>query len=172
MRWGSLSKPMGQAAIWKHEPMILTYVAEIETDSFVLTPHDRAGEWDNLVMITPTDADRALVDPSDVATAFERAAVVLRTRISESGYVGPATLYVWHDAQAAQLRHCISSLGPAQLPFGATYETTTDLVPIVAAALAGSKAIELVAIDRDRRYDDEVGDVEGLVVGVISVGTF
>ncbi|MGW1741771.1 hypothetical protein ACWCPQ_23545 [Nocardia sp. NPDC001965] len=112
--------------------MLLTWIREVADEPLLIDPTARDAEARENTWSLSTSADeRGSLSVHDVVAAFEECASVLRERIRSLGYEGPATFYVWHDAQAGQLRCSTTSLPPDQLPFRAPVDADVTLAVIV-----------------------------------------
>ncbi|WP_314246140.1 hypothetical protein [Streptomyces sp. DSM 40907] len=102
-----------------------------------LNPADRRVEVEtNTWLLSTGEEGRASLSVTEVVAAFHRAAAAIRGRVHAMGHRGVATFYVWHDAQAGQLRCSTGSVPPEALPFGSLYAASDDLDAIVAEFLA------------------------------------
>ncbi|MFF6785941.1 hypothetical protein [Streptomyces sp. NPDC012510] len=118
--------------------MLLTWIAEIADEPLLLEPtHQTAEQRTNTWCLSTDPEDRSRLSVPEVAAAFERTATAIRARIHDLGFPGPATFYVWYDAQAGQLRCSTGSVGPGELPFAGSHLPVHDLRPIVEAFLDG-----------------------------------
>ncbi|MFD5415689.1 hypothetical protein [Streptomyces nojiriensis] len=90
----------------------------------------------NTWLLSTDEAGRASSSVTEVVAAFHRTAAAIRGRVRGMGHRGAATFYVWHDAQAGQLRCSTGSVPPEALPFGGPYTASDDLDAIVAEYLA------------------------------------
>lgn len=120
--------------------MLLTYIAEIADEPFVLDPHDldaetRTNTWS---LYAPAD-ERAMLSADQVMAAFEATATKVGNRALGLGPATVGTFYVWHDLQAGQLRCSTSSRPNHALPFRGPYTTTSALEPIISAFLEDPK---------------------------------
>jgi len=109
--------------------VLLDFIAELAGEEYLLAPADpRAQARQNTWHLGVEPERRAEVTTGQAVAAFEAVASALGERLRPAG---PATFYVWHDEQAGALKSSLSSLGPGELLFGAAYEPTGDLTPIV-----------------------------------------
>ncbi|MBU3062326.1 hypothetical protein KO481_12415 [Nocardia sp. NEAU-G5] len=112
--------------------MLLTWIREVADEPLLIDPTAGDAEVrENTWSLSTSVDERGSLSVHDVVAAFEECASVLRERIRSLGYEGPATFYVWHDAQAGQLRCSTTSLPPDQLPFRAPVEAAVSLAVIV-----------------------------------------
>lgn len=111
--------------------VLLKEIRAIAGEAVVFSPQDRAAEDANTSWFGAPPHERMGMSADEVVAAFEEAADALRDKVAAIGHPGPATFYVWHDGLAGQLRCSISSAGHDELPFGDTYQVTTDLHAIV-----------------------------------------
>ena len=109
--------------------MLLTWIAEIAEEPFVLDPTGPIRQAQANTWSLRTDPDEETLTVDQVVTAFERTAETLRFRVCGDGL--QATFYVWHDEQAGQLCCSLSSQGPDALPFSGTYTGADTLDSIV-----------------------------------------
>jgi hypothetical protein len=116
--------------------MLLTFMAE---EPLVLDPDDQLAESRNNTWSLGADVEERLaLTVEQVAAAFEQTAEALRERVRALASCSAATFYVWHDAQAGQLRCSTTSLPPQALPFSGAYVTTETIEPIIASFLSDS----------------------------------
>jgi hypothetical protein len=127
--------------------VLLTWIAELADEPLLLDRADSAAEARaNTWSLGADPEDRAAVTAEQVVLAFEEVTAAFSARIA-------ATYYVWHDVQAGALKCSASSLAPDALPFGAAYQTTGELAPIVEAFLA-DRTPGSVAMSELRELDD------------------
>lgn len=110
-------------------PPLEELLHELRQSPLVLHEQVGSGANDNLWSLTILDADR------DQLAAFLHAARLVRTA-QAAEMAGPAVFYVWHDAQAGQLRFSVARGTPRVLPFAALVEPARDVLEIVDAFLA------------------------------------
>lgn len=112
--------------------MLLTWIREVADEPLLVDPNASDAEArENTWSLSTSVDERRSLSVHEVVAAFEECALVLSERIRSLGYEGPATFYVWHDAQAGQLRCSTTSLPPDQLPFRAPVEADVSLAVIV-----------------------------------------
>ncbi|MFC9459992.1 hypothetical protein [Streptomyces sp. NPDC056983] len=156
--------------------MLLTWIAEVADEPLMLEPDDRQVEWEtNTWQLGAQGEDRMSLTVPEVVAAFERTAATLRSRIRELGFHGVATFYVWHDAQAGQLRCSTGSLPPNELPFGGPYVPSGDLGPVIEGFLSDRQLCLITGSNPDDGQNAERNaaghEVIPLPVWVTSVGT-
>ncbi|SOD59149.1 hypothetical protein SAMN06297387_101506 [Streptomyces zhaozhouensis] len=123
--------PPGDAA-----QRLLTWIAQVAEEPLVLNAADRSAELAaNTWRLGASDEDRRSLTVGAVAAAFERTADGIAARIAGAGFAGPVTFYVWHDAQAGQLRCSTGSVTPDRLPFRGTHVPVGELAPALAPFL-------------------------------------
>ncbi len=101
-------------------------LAQLERDPPSWTP---AAAIENLRMLHA----QAAQDPAGLEEFLESAAQACLAHASRAG-VRPATFYVWHDAQAGQLRFSVALCTPDSLPFGSAVSLVDRLTPIINSA--------------------------------------
>ncbi|GAA1531741.1 hypothetical protein [Kribbella lupini] len=84
---------------------LLRFIAEVADEPLVLDPAAPRAEYrENTWLLSATEAELATLTAAEITTAFEQCADALRRRLTAEGHQSPAVFYVWHDAQAGQLR--------------------------------------------------------------------
>jgi hypothetical protein len=116
--------------------VLLLGIRAVGDEPLVLSPTDPEAESANTCWFGASPHERLGASVEEVVTAFEEAAVRIRSQVAELGHQGTATFYVWHDEQAGQLRCSTGSRPPEGLPFDSEYRPTDDLRGIVAGFLA------------------------------------
>ncbi|MEV6345086.1 hypothetical protein [Actinoplanes sp. NPDC051851] len=111
--------------------MLLKDIRAIGNETMVLSPEDQDAEQVNTCWFGAPPHERMGMSADEVVTAIEETAVVLRDQVATSGHRGTATFYVWHDAEAGQLRCSAGSRKPSDLSLSAPYQVTEDLRAIV-----------------------------------------
>ncbi|TNM26093.1 hypothetical protein FH715_24970 [Streptomyces sedi] len=115
---------------------MLTWIAEVAEEPLVLDAADRSGELAaNTWRLGASNEDRRALTVGAVAAAFERTADGIAARVASAGFAGPVTFYVWHDAQAGQLRCSTGSVAPDRLPFRGAHVPVGELAPVLAPFL-------------------------------------
>lgn len=140
--------------------MLLTSILEVADEPLVLDPADPGAQSrTNTWWLSPDPGELGELAVGEVAAAFDQVAAELRRRIGELGYPGPVTFYVWHDAQAGQLRCSTSTQRPDALPFGSAYRVVESLDEIAAAFLDDEipGTVPWAVLDP---YDENKGDAD------------
>ncbi|MFC3992291.1 hypothetical protein [Actinoplanes siamensis] len=110
---------------------MLKDIRAIADETMVLTPEDQDAEQANTSWFGAPPHERMGTSADEVVAAFEETAVALRDQVAASGHRGTATFYVWHDAEAGQLRCSACTRKPGDLQFPVAYQVTDDLHAIV-----------------------------------------
>ncbi|WIN00715.1 hypothetical protein ACTOB_001124 [Actinoplanes oblitus] len=110
---------------------MLKDIRAIADETMVLAPEDPDAEQVNTNWFGAPPHERLGTSPDEVVAVFEEVAAVLREQVSGRGHRGTATFYVWHDAEAGQLRCSVGTRKPSDLVFPVAYQVTEDLRAIV-----------------------------------------
>lgn len=107
-----------------HRAVLLNNIRSMTLDPVIMAPGNRKAEYENTTWLGYPIDELTVPVLDDVVAAFLDVADFFRDQVCKSGYRGVATFYVWHDAQAGQLRCSAASLPPSNLPFGGRYRVT------------------------------------------------
>lgn len=134
-------------------------IRSIIADPFLVAPDDLPAETDeNTYLVSASSEEARSVLLADVVAAVSAVADARRGLLRAGGWEHEMTFYVWHDAQAGQLRLSSASAAANDLPFGCDLDLTATLDSVVEAFI-GSPWLDGIAISElDARLVDAEQD--------------
>jgi hypothetical protein len=117
--------------------------------------------YENMWAISFTERFATKVTKQELLTFIDS---LLRARGKQASALGyPATFYMWHDAQAAQLRFNILSGHRTRLPFGSVVELQNSIDSILEEFLNTCTGLipwtQLEILDPNKHYNDEDDEI-------------